>query len=207
MTLAELNMVFDRTASDVARWRALQKKGYEAMTDAEKAEWLSGKMKGAYNVSDLNRVGEAVRYIADRLTSYGYEISVNPKTDWVEGDIPTLDEMFTCVNDVAKVRHVLEVANAPDLPKDGKRLSYAEANALEKALMLTDQTIDRVVQGFARSASFMFISGNRPIPAAGSDIGRTWEELDAMNTTWKNWQVATWYLLLYGNLKAEGVVE
>lgn len=35
-----------------------------------------------YNVSDLNRVGEAVRYLAKRFTDYGYAVAVSPKADW-----------------------------------------------------------------------------------------------------------------------------
>ena len=200
-----LYMITDRTVMDFMRWLELRNKGYANMTEDERAEWDSG-MKGAYNVGDLNRVGAAVQYVADRLVSYGYQVSVNPKTDWAEGDIPTQAEMLAYIDDIEKVKSVLKVANAPDLPQDGTRLNYDEANALEKVLQLTDWTIDRVVAGFARSASFMFVSGNRPIPTAKINLGRTWAELDALNTSWENWQVATWYLLLYGNLKAKGTV-
>ena len=203
------NLIYDRTASDVdrantiaAKWRG----GVFTGTAAELAEWLSG-LRGAYNASDMNRVGAAVQYVADRIASYGYAISVSPKTDWTDADIPTPAEMLAYIAEVAKVRAVLDIANAPQLPSDGEGFTYEEANAIEKVLQLIDETIDRVVNGFARSASFMFVSGNRPIPTAQSNLGRTWAELDAMKTTWKNWQVASWYLLLYGNLKAEGVIE
>ena len=203
-----LQLITDRTQADVTyaeRLNSLWIGGVFTGTTEQLAEWFGG-LKGAYNATDLNRVGAAVRYLADRLSLYGYVVSVNPKTDWTDSEIPTPEEMLAYINEVKKVRYVLEISNAPKLPEDGERLSYEEANAIEKVLVLIDITIDRVVKGFARSASFMFVSGNRPIPAAESNLGRTWEELDAMNTSWENWQVATWYLLLYGNLKARGDV-
>lgn len=203
------HLITDRTYADVTRadqLNALWVGGVFTGTTEELAKWFSG-LKGAYNATDLNRVGAAVRYLADRLSPYGYVVSVNPKTNWTVSDIPKPEEMLAYINEVSKVRYVLEISNAPKLPEDGERLSYEEANAIEKVLELIDITIDRVVKSFASSASFMFVSGNRPIPTAESNLGRTWEELDAMNTSWENWQIANWYLLLYGNLKARGNVN
>ena len=202
-------LITDRTGADVMRAKELSEKwvgGTFTGTAEELAEWLGG-MKGAYNASDLNRVGAAVRYVADRMIALGHTVNVNPKTDWTEKDVPKSSDMIAYIQTVATVRSVLRVANAPDLPQDGEGLNCDEANAIEKVLMLTDQTVDRVVKSLARSASFMFASGNRPIPTEKSDLGRTWSELDAMHTTWENWQAATWYLLLYGNLEAKKVVE
>ena len=61
-----LNLITDRTQADVDRVQYLASVGWENMTDAEKAEW-STPLKGAYNASDLNRVGAAVTYISNRL--------------------------------------------------------------------------------------------------------------------------------------------
>lgn len=202
-------LITDRTAADVTRAQQLNAKwigGVFTGTTEELAEWF-GNLRGAYNASDLNRVGAAVRYLAERFAQYGYQVSVNPKTDWTADDIPTPTEMDEYLGEVAKVRALLDIATAPPLPEDAEGLTYAEANAIEIALVMIDETINSVVQGFARSASFMFVSGNRPIPTAQSNLGRTWAQLDAMGTTWENWQLATWYLLLYGNLKAQGVIE
>lgn len=201
-------LITDRTAADVTRAQQLNAKwigGVFTGTTEELAEWF-GNLKGAYNASDLNRVGAAVRYLAERFAPYGYQVSVNPKTDWTADDIPKPAEMEAYLGEVAKVRAVLDIATAPPLPEDAEGLTHAEVNSIEIVLVMIDETINRVVQGFARSASFMFVSGNRPIPTAQSNLGRMWAELDAMGTTWENWQLATWYLLLYGNLKAKGTV-
>ena len=37
------SLITNRTAADVARWRALRDKGFDAMSADEKAEWLLQK--------------------------------------------------------------------------------------------------------------------------------------------------------------------
>lgn len=56
-------LIFDRTAADVAQLKAVTAKLVDrAATAEEKAAFLAG-MKGAYNDTDLNRVGAAVAYL------------------------------------------------------------------------------------------------------------------------------------------------
>lgn len=63
------DLIYDRTQADVDRVYELKGKilagGLSALTDAEKTEYMAG-MKGAYNYTDLNRVGQAVSYIAQQ---------------------------------------------------------------------------------------------------------------------------------------------
>ena len=81
-------LITDRTQSDVTRWRTLHDRGWGGMTEGEKAEWSAG-VKGAYNATDLNRVGEAIEYIADLFGGFGFPMAITPKTDWAIKDIPT----------------------------------------------------------------------------------------------------------------------
>lgn len=58
---SQLSMVFDRTQSDIDRASYLHSlwiDGTFTGTTEELAEWVSD-LKGAYNASDLNRVGPA----------------------------------------------------------------------------------------------------------------------------------------------------
>ena len=65
-------LIYDRTQADVNRVFTLKNKilteGLNALSAEEKAEYMAG-MKGAYNYTDMNRVGQAVAYIANRMTS------------------------------------------------------------------------------------------------------------------------------------------
>lgn len=202
-------LITDRTESDVTRLSKLSAIGWERMTESERAEWLTSK--GSYNYTDLNRVTEALEYLNNRLTSYGYNPGYTPISlphgVWTNADIPNESQMNQYLSNVEKIRKVLEVPpETPETPETMRKLTASEANDIEKILSVVETVINQVVSGFNRSNAPYFWSGNRPLPTSYSDRGRNWAELDAMHTTWRNWQVANWYLLLYGNLKAEGAV-
>lgn len=207
MTILD-TLITDRTQADVSRWETLRAKGWSLMTEAEREEW-TGPMKGAYNASDLNRVTEAMDYLAGEFRSYGYSITLTPVRGaaWTEEDIPTTSEMTTYLANLRKLREVFAVlSTTPEAPETMAKLTYQGANDIEQILRDVGTVIERVIGSFHRSGQFTFWSGYLPLPASRSDLGRNWEELDAMHTTWANWQLATWYLLLYGDLTEEGEV-
>lgn len=139
-----LNLITDRTQADVERVRQLAQKGFGNMTADEKTEWLNG-LKGAYNASDLNRVGAAVAYVAGRLTGYGYAVSVAPRQDWQVANIPTPESMTAYLADVAALRAALTVAaGTPEVPEDMERLTWKEANDIEKILVDVDELLTRM---------------------------------------------------------------
>ena len=124
----------DRTISDVLRWQELKEKGLAGMTDAERAEWSAG-MKGAYNASDMNRVGAAIKYIADRFAAFGYAVSVYPRTDWSMQEIPSAQQIQAYLENVRILRELVCVfRTTPNVPPDMDRLDYNEANHIEQIL-------------------------------------------------------------------------
>lgn len=131
------------------------------------------------------------------------EPTLDPYT-WYEVDIPTASQMAQYLSNVLSIWDT--IMGDPTLPETMANLTQEEANQIEAALIEINTAIEQIVAGMARSNSFTFWSGHRPFPTAYSNRGRNWAELDAMGTSWRNWQVATWYLLLYGNLDAEGDV-
>lgn len=101
------NLVTDRTQADVERVKALAGKGFFAMTAVEQAEWLAG-MKGAYNASDLNRVGTALNYLAGRLAPLcGKNIQWSAKTDWSMTDVITAPQAAVYRKQIQDVRDAL----------------------------------------------------------------------------------------------------
>lgn len=139
--------VTDRTQADVNRAKALNAKGWEAMTEAERTEWLGG-LKGAYNASDLNRVGHNVAYLAEVLGSYGYMVLVEPKTDWTAEDIPTQAQMATYLSNVQTLKD--EFYGTTDLPETMDKLTAEGANNIERLLLEIETYINRMVDGFRR---------------------------------------------------------
>ena len=74
------DLIFDRTQSDVSRVQSLtQKMIAGTATEAEREEWLGGKMKGAWNASDLNRIEAWTAYLYDVLLQYGYTAVITPR--------------------------------------------------------------------------------------------------------------------------------
>lgn len=141
------NLITDRTDADFQRWLTLRDKGVKNMTAEELAEWVSG-MKGAYNASDLNRVGEALLYLRDELTAagyLGYVPAFNVRTDWTEADIPTTAEFTAYLNAVETVRAAMaQYQTTPKTPADTGSLDIQGANDIEKILIDIDELITKM---------------------------------------------------------------
>ena len=140
-----LNLITDRTQADVNRVAYLAGRvSAGTATAAEQTEWASD-LKGAYNASDLNRVGAAVAYVAGRLNGYGYAVTVNPKQDWTGSDIPTAGQMAAYLGDVAALRGAISVmASTPPTPDSVNNLTWKEANDIEKILVDVDELLTRM---------------------------------------------------------------
>ena len=71
-------------------------------------ELITNRGSGAfYNASDLNRVGEAMDWLADQLFTLGYQCLVSPKTDWTKYDIPLASQMDHYLEDLRTIRDAL----------------------------------------------------------------------------------------------------
>lgn len=143
-----LNLITDRTQADVDYVARLARTGWANMTETEKTAWTSD-LKGAYNASDLNRVGNAVRYVAGRLEEAGYIVGVSPRIDWAESDIPTESDLTAYLADVSAIRGVLDVpTEVPPVPGSMAELTYEEANDIERILLAVDDLITRMVNAY-----------------------------------------------------------
>lgn len=121
----------------------------DMVTDRALEDVLLGNEKGIYGAADLNRVGEAINYVADRLRSAGNDITISPKADWVREDIPSPAQMVHYLEQIQKVRDVLEVyQTTPAVPADMEQLTHTEANDIEKILVDVDQLITNMIAAF-----------------------------------------------------------
>lgn len=142
------SLITDRTQADVDCVRELAAKGFAAMTAAEQAEWLAG-MKGAYNASDLNRVGTALNYLAGRLASLcGKDIQRAAKTDWGLTDVITASQASVYRQQIQDVRNALTYPAGTPAAPEIDRLTYTDANDIERILALCETLIDNVIKAF-----------------------------------------------------------
>ena len=142
------HLITDRTSQDVDRVRILSEKAWQDMTAEERAEWLP-PMKGAYNYTDLNRVEEAVAYVAGRLKGLGYLSFVPDARTWSAHDIPTESDLFRYFGNVAMLRRAVAVwASTPEAPSSINVFGVNEANALEQILVDVDLVLTRISQAW-----------------------------------------------------------
>lgn len=175
------NLITDRTQADVIRANEINKKVYDAwasaaasaadanalmdpmeiaestLTDAEFAEWLSG-LKGAYNYTDMNRVGQAVQEIGtilknlpDELNEYRKakevyynekflvkeydpgKVNVAPKFDWAMTDPVTPTAAAAYLKDIENLRSILP-DGCPVAPFSLSQFTFQKANDIERIL-------------------------------------------------------------------------
>lgn len=140
-----LHLITDRTQADVSRAEYLARRLNAGAATAEEIAEYGNDLKGSYNAEDLNRVGAAVEYVANRLREYGYAVTVVPKTDWRAGEDPTPEELETYRGNVAALRAVLPVGkNTPQTPGSMERLTFQAANDLEQILLDIDRLITNI---------------------------------------------------------------
>ena len=125
--------------------------GLHLVTDRTQADVKAGNEKGTYGAADLNRVGAAMQYVEGRLVEQGYAPSISPKTDWTESDWFTPGAAVVYLADLAELRRQFAMMNAtPNVPDDMVRLTYQEANNIEKIL----EDIDFLLTQAAKSWFF-----------------------------------------------------
>lgn len=122
---------------------------------------ITDRMGGCYNVSDLNRVEGAVTYLRDRFDTlpeelsaylaglgvapdtafevpYSYPLGLTTKTNWTMLNIPAASAMRRYIDNVAALRDLLALPEAPELAKGMDGLTVEGANNIEKILQLVD---------------------------------------------------------------------
>ena len=146
------HLITDRAAQDVDRVKILADKAWQDMTADERAEWLS-PMRGSYNYTDLNRVEDAVSYVAERLKEFGYLLYVPVTRFWTSEDIPTENDLGQYFNNVAMLRRAVTVwASTPVAPSSIDGFGANEANALEQILIDVDLVLTRISQSWFYSS-------------------------------------------------------
>lgn len=120
--------------------------------------------RGAYNASDLNRVGTAVLYLQGRLEAIGITVSGTVRTDWTAADIPTQGQMEEYLDAVAAIREkIREYRPGAELPESIRRLDFNEANQIESLLKAAEDTVTKVMLSY-RGYSGRLASGVNALP-------------------------------------------
>lgn len=161
MKINGVEMITDRSQSDVVIAKSLIKKGFQNMTDSEKDEFFAG-LKGAYNYTDVNRVEAAVEYLAEKLSKipselkrYAEELGVYWYNDvfnvqynadnyigitakkWYVGETFSEEERQKYLEKILIVLNSLNVVTDV-FPKTMNGLTHKGANLIESSLVNLD---------------------------------------------------------------------
>lgn len=155
-------LIYDRTADDVRHVYEIKGKILRGeASSAEIAEYNDAAMKGAYNYTDMNRVGNAALYVSDALidlyddlsayreamnvdaddlfvTPYNRDaVEVVGKHDWESLVRVDYDAAVQYLEDIRILRAALSLPDtAPAVPSSLSGLTYRLANDIERLLFI-----------------------------------------------------------------------
>ena len=114
------SLITDRTQADVDYALSLQNNSVH--TDAD--------LRGAYNISDRNRVGNAINWLVDAMNMLG----LHAKDNWTLYDIARVADNANTIECLSRLRILLPINWATGVPADMDKLSYQKANDIERVL-------------------------------------------------------------------------
>lgn len=151
-----IELITNRTQEDVNRLTELTRKALtgtgatfaDRLTEAEQEEWLALSNKGAYNASDLNRVGTACATLYAAFQGAGYEIPeyYPTPTDWNVEDFPYRRVMDYYIGNVAAMKAAIGAETS--IPDNMDGLDIFGANAIERLLEEINDLLNRATLGF-----------------------------------------------------------
>lgn len=120
-----LETVTDRSQSDINRIRELLEKGWQNFTEEEKTEWSNG-IKGALNMSDLERIQNNIQLLSDVL-EIGLAVSTVP-------ELPTESFFDQIIQNTEDIRNAYCIhASTPVTPQEPLN-TYQKWNDIERIL-------------------------------------------------------------------------
>lgn len=160
-----LNLVYDRTADDVAEALRLARKAFAGtLTDEEKTVWLAG-IKGTYGAIDMNRVAAAVSTLSGLLNAAGYKNEISAQ-NFVESEDSTDEKYSVYLANVQTLRDAIAVrASTPELPAADAKLDFIGANNIEKILADLDELIGWMK--YSQKYCGTFAAGQTILPRKG----------------------------------------
>ena len=121
-------------------------------TQEQLDEWMDG-LKGAYNASDLNRVGNDILYLAQEYVGYGYAVEASVRTDWECSssriDTPTLSEMSALIAALNSLKEAAALDD--DVPESMDNLDFEKANKIEEILLHAYEVLNNMINSFLYS--------------------------------------------------------
>lgn len=127
----------------------------DLIIDRTESDALLGNKKGIYSYTDLNRVEEAVKDIAEKITDLGFALTLQTKTDWEPpGNFsvsawPVESQMLRYLRNVGEIKRIFLIETP--LPDSMEKLDWNGANNIESVLMTAFGRIEGIKQSYRYS--------------------------------------------------------
>lgn len=120
-------LIYDRTQSDVT----------------------NATIKGQWNASDMNRVEEWCKYLADELVLAGYDISITTKTNWIQSDMREASEMERIRKNIKAIMNGYYYLT--NIEANAEFFNFAKANNWERILNEINTLMDGMKKYYVHS--------------------------------------------------------
>lgn len=121
---------------------------------------ITNRTAGAYyNYTDVNRVNEAIMYVAQILTAAGYPVTRTLPTDWTMESIYYIEDADRVTEALLRIKYNFSAIRSGGFPVTFDGLTYAGANDIEKFLINVNALLDAVKKEWINKQANTFQSG------------------------------------------------
>lgn len=148
-------LIYDRTLADVEHRNELKNAIQNGTaTQSEIAEWNKAELKGAYNYTDLNRIGILLQYIQTEGANKGFIITYpyTIYTNYTTASLLTVSDVTKLLQNVATVKTTFAQWIATQVPSAIK--NYEQANAIESILHQVESIYEGTEMAYRYSDEF-----------------------------------------------------
>lgn len=140
--------IYDRTLADA--------------TTARQNQSSASNLKGALNVSDLNRIEGNIEYLKSVLDTYGYHTTIITHSEWNVNDLFYLTDMDRIRQNVINlVDAYYSYTTTPTIELGNYYLDVTDINDVEKVLYDINEILNLMINSFKPSGTF--VSGQSTI--------------------------------------------
>ena len=147
-------LITDRTQADVDFVYTLTQAIRAGIATSEQAAAFLEPQKGAYNYTDLNRVGAVVNAINESLLAEGYgKDGLTMRTDWTEQDPFYPSDLAAYLNGVDELKNGIPLpSGSPETPNAFQ--PFSNANQIEKILLLVSEILEKMIKTYRYADTF-----------------------------------------------------
>lgn len=112
-------------------------------------------LKGALNISDLNRIESNTVYLHDKLYALGYRCDVISHDDWTVSDLFYLTDMDRIRQNIINlVGCYYDFNDSPTIVLGNYNLTVTDINDVEKVIFDINVILERMLQTFRYCGTF-----------------------------------------------------